>query len=88
MHVRTYDDVDALLFYCPDGVYLEFDSIALKNYFINNTEQNVINCNSSYERFIDDMQYFNEKSIFNNVNFCIDFSILDLIDKTNNTRID
>ena len=88
LHIKTYDEVDALFFYCPIGVYIIFDSISLKNYFLNNTNQTIINCNSSYERFLMEMENYDEKSIFVNVNFCSDFSILELIDKTNNTIID
>lgn len=89
IHLYTFDDVDDLLYYCINDKYVIFDSIILKNYFINSTTRVVINCNSSYDKFVDDMEkYFDETTIFNNVNFCNDVNILSIIDKTNNLRLD
>ena len=89
IHLYTFDDVDDLLYYCINDKYVIFDSIILKNYFINSTTRVVINCNSSYEKFVDEMEkYFDETTIFNNVNFCNDVNILSIIDKTNNLRLD
>ena len=89
IHLYTFDDVDDLLYYCVNDKYVIFDSIILKNYFINSTTRVVINCNSSYDKFVDEMEkYFDETTIFNNVNFCSDVNILSIIDKTNNLRLD
>lgn len=89
IHLYTFDDVDDLLYYCVNDKYVIFDSIILKNYFINSTTRVVINCNSSYDKFVDEMEkYFDETTIFNNVNFCNDVNILSIIDKTNNLRLD
>ena len=89
IHLYTFDDVDDLLYYCVNDKYVIFDSIILKNYFINSTSRVVINCNSSYDKFVEEMEkYFDETTIFNNVNFCNDVSILSIIDKTNNLRLD
>lgn len=89
IHLYTFDDVDDLLYYCVNNKYVIFDSIILKNYFINSTSRVVINCNSSYDKFVDEMEkYFDETTIFNNVNFCNDVNILSIIDKTNNLRLD
>ena len=89
IHLYTFDDVDDLLYYCVNDKYVIFDSIILKNYFINSTSRVVINCNSSYDKFVDEMEkYFDETTIFNNVNFCNDVNILSIIDKTNNLRLD
>ena len=89
IHLYTFDDVDDLLYYCINNKYVIFDSIILKNYFINSTTRVVINCNSSYDKFVDEMEkYFDETTVFNNVNFCNDVNILSIIDKTNNLRLD
>lgn len=89
IHLYTFDDVDDLLYYCINDKYVIFDSIILKNYFINSTTRVVINCNSSYDKFVDEMEkYFDETTIFNNVNSCNDVNILSIIDKTNNLRLD
>ena len=89
IHLYTFDDVDDLLYYCINDKYVIFDSIILKNYFINSTTRVVINCNSSYDKFVDEMEkYFDETTVFNNVNFCNDVNILSIIDKTNNLRLD
>ena len=89
IHLYTFDDVDDLLYYCINDKYVIFDSIILKNYFINSTSRVVINCNSSYDKFVDEMEkYFDETTIFNNVNFCNDVNILSIVDKTNNLRLD
>ena len=89
IHLYTFDDVDDLLYYCVNDKYVIFDSIILKNYFINSTTRVVINCNSSYDKFVDEMEkYFDETTIFNNVNSCNDVNILSIIDKTNNLRLD
>lgn len=89
IHIDDFNGVDDLLYYCIIDKYVIFNRIALKNYFIDNTERPVINCNSSYEKFVEEMENrFNLSAVFNNVNFCTDIRILDLIDKTNNLRIE
>lgn len=89
VRIIDFNGVDDLLYFFTKDKYVIFDSIVLKNYFISNTNRTIINCNSSYERFIEDMNtYFDDKTIFNNVNFCNDFRILDMIDKTNNLRLE
>lgn len=89
IHIKNFSDVDGLLYYFSNNSYVIFDSISLKNYFINNTERCVINCNSSYDKFIDEMEkYYTEETIFNNINFCNDIDILNIVDKTNNLRIE
>jgi hypothetical protein len=88
-HIHNFEDADDLLYYCFTDRYVIFDSIILKNYFINNTNRNVINCNSSYDKFTEEMEkYFDERTIFNNINFCNDVDILNIINKTNNLMID
>lgn len=89
VRIDNFDEVDNLLYSSNIDKYIIFGSIVLKNYFINNTDRVIINCNSSYDRFVEEMnRYFDEFAIFNNVNFCNDIRILDLIDKTNNLRIE
>lgn len=89
IHIKNFSDVDGLLYYFSNNSYVIFDSISLKNYFINNTERCVINCNSSYDKFIDEMEkYYSEETIFNNINFCNDIDILNIVDKTNNLRLE
>ena len=89
IHLYTFDVLDDLLYYCINDKYVIFDSIILKNYFINSTSRVVINGNSSYDKLVDEMEkYFDETTIFNNVNFCSDVNILSIIDKTNNLRLD
>jgi hypothetical protein len=89
IHIKNFSDVDGLLYYFSNNSYVVFDSISLKNYFINNTERCVINCNSSYDKFIDEMEkYYTEETIFNNINFCNDIDILNIVDKTNNLRLE
>ena len=51
IHIKNFSEVDGLLYYFSNNSYVVFDSISLKNYFINNTERCVINCNSSYDKF-------------------------------------
>lgn len=89
IHIKDFSDVDGLLYYFSNNSYVVFDNISLKNYFINNTERCVINCNSSYDKFIDEMEkYYTEETIFNNINFCNDVDILNIVDKTNNLRLE
>lgn len=89
IHIKNFSEVDDLLYYFSNNSYVVFDSISLKNYFINNTERCVINCNSSYDKFIDEMEkYYTEETIFNNINFCNDIDILNIVDKTNNLRLE
>lgn len=89
IHIKNFSEVDGLLYYFSNNSYVVFDSISLKNYFINNTERCVINCNSSYDKFIDEMEkYYSEETIFNNINFCNDVDILNIVDKTNNLRLE
>ena len=89
IHIKNFSEVDGLLYYFSNNSYVIFDSISLKNYFINNKERCVINCNSSYDKFIDEMEkYYTEETIFNNINFCNDVDILNIVDKTNNLRLE
>jgi hypothetical protein len=89
IHIKNFSEVDGLLYYFSNNSYVIFDSISLKNYFINNTERCVINCNSSYDKFIDEMEkYYSEETVFNNINFCNDVDILNIVDKTNNLRLE
>ena len=89
IHIKNFSEVDGLLYYFSNNSYVVFDSISLKNYFINNTERCVINCNSSYDKFLDEMEkYYTEETIFNNINFCNDVDILNIVDKTNNLRLE
>jgi hypothetical protein len=89
IHIKDFSDVDGLLYYFSNNSYVVFNSISLKNYFINNPERCVINCNSSYDKFIDEMEkYYTEETIFNNINFCNDVDILNIVDKTNNLRLE
>ena len=89
IHIKNFSEVDGLLYYFSNNSYVVFDSISLKNYFINNTERCVINCNSSYDKFIDEMEkYYTEETVFNNINFCNDVDILNIVDKTNNLRLE
>jgi hypothetical protein len=87
IRLKSFDDADGLLYCYIEGKCIEFDSIILKNYFINNTQRPIINCNSSYDKFLEEMENFSEISIFNNVNACNDFTILDIVNKTNNLKI-
>ena len=85
IHITSFSDADHLLYLYTNNKYVIFESITLKNYFISNTDRPIINCNSSYEKFIYEMNNcFCEHMVFNNVNFCNDFRILNMINKTNN----
>lgn len=89
IHIKDFNEVDYLLYHFSKNSYITFDSVVLKNYFINNTNRCIINCNSSYDKFIDEMEkYYSEETIFNNINFCNDIDILNIIDKTNNLRFE
>ena len=90
IHIADFEQVDLLL---SDELlrnkYIVFDKIIYKNYFLENTMNAVINCNTSYDRFIEDMEnVYSEYSAFNNIGCCTDVRILEIIEKTKNIRIE
>ena len=88
IYLHDFEDIDTMLLFDMKDHYLVFDNIMLKNYFTSHTNRNVINCNSSYKRFANDMESFSSDTIFNNINFCNDFDILNIVMNTNNLMID
>ena len=88
-HIVSFNDVDFFLLKpIHHRLLIEFDSSVVKNYFINQVKDRIINCNSSYNRFYDEMEkYFDSESIFNNIGLCNDIDILSLIRNTNNIMI-
>lgn len=91
IHISSYEDVDLLLFKInqnqPKRLFITFSNHSIKAYFTNKTTRQIINCNSSYNRFCEDMSSYDSQSIFNNVNLCSDLDILNIINKTNNILI-
>ena len=89
IHIISFDDVDFFLLKIPHHrLLIECDNNVVKNYFINNINDRVINCNSSYNRFYEEMNnYFSQDTIFNNLELCNDLDILTLIRNTNNIMI-
>lgn len=71
-----------------DNFYIIFKESYLKELFFNklpNNEYYIINANSSYNRFIQDVSPVLEckiKKIFNNINLCAEFNILNIINNT------
>lgn len=91
IHVNSFEQVDILLLRVSGEdlgrKYIVFESHALKNYFLENSPKTIINCNSSFERFCDDMALYGKDIIFNNLNYCNDFDILNILRNTNNILI-
>ena len=89
VHILSFDDVDFFLLKIPHHrLLIEFDNSVVKNYFVNNIRDRIINCNSSYNRFYGEMEsYFSQDTIFNNLELCNDRDILTLIRNTNNIMI-
>lgn len=86
--INDYEDVDSFLLTEQNDKYIIFDKIQVKNYLLNSLD-NVINCNSSYEKFVNEMnEYYTPKTVFANVKNCNDFAILNLINNTNNIKVD
>ena len=90
--ISTFDEIDLLLFDIASGQkknqYIIFKSSSLKSYFLNKVPEMVINCNSSYERFCEDLMSYDNKCIFNNLKNCNDINILQIILNTKNIMID
>lgn len=90
LYIAEFEQVDLIL--SDENLcdrYVVFANIALKNYFLENTSRTIINCNTSYDKFIDDMENaYSDYSAFNNIGCCTDVRILDIIDKTKNLRIE
>lgn len=86
--VKDFSIADGLLCCSLTDRCIIFANYAIKNHFIDNVERPIINCNSSYEKFVDDMEHcFCKEAIFNNINYCNDIHILEIVDKTNNLRL-
>lgn len=87
VHMNSFEQVDFLLFKIsdeePKRLFITFEDSILKNYFLENVPYIVINCNSSYERFCNDMMCSNQVMVFNNLNHCNDFDILNILKDTN-----
>lgn len=86
--INDYNEVDFLLFDIEYNNYLnlQFKNNNLKNYFLSklnelNINTNLINCNSSIERFYDDYQQEGLK-VFFNIDLCKDFDILKIVKNT------
>lgn len=86
--LKNYDEVDSFLLMDYKDKYVIFDNVQVKNYLLNSLD-NIINCNSSYDKFANEMNsYYNSKTVFANIKNCNDFTILSLINNTNNIKID
>lgn len=90
LYINDFEQVNCLLYdenSC--NKYIVFNKISYKNYFLENTTKPVINCNTSYDKFIEDMEnVYSYIAVFNNIGCCTDVRILDIIDKTKNLRIE
>lgn len=91
--INDYNEVDFLLFDIEYNNYLnlQFKNNNLKNYFLSklnelNINTNLINCNSSIERFYDDYQQEGLK-VFFNIDLCKDFDILKIVKNTPSINI-
>lgn len=71
-----------------ERICIEFGNEPLKSYFIHNWPYPVINCNASLSRFSEDINtIYNEKTIFNNLNFCNELDIFNIVYNLNNPTI-
>lgn len=87
--IDSFVKTESILFLNPTDKYLVFNNISLKNYFLENTDRTVINCNTSYSRFTEEVNnYFDDFTIFNNIKYCTDIKILEIINKTSNLKIE
>jgi len=90
--ICDFNQADSLLFETENlnlnRTYIVFESSSLKQYFLDHTTNTIINTNSSYDRFCEDMINYNKNIIFNNINYCNDIDILNIIIKTNNILLD
>lgn len=87
--IDSFVKTESILFLNPINKYLVFNNISLKNYFLENTDRSVINCNTSYSRFTEEVNnYFDDFTIFNNIKYCTDIKILEIINKTSNLKIE
>lgn len=91
--INDYDEVDFILFDIEYNTYLnlQFKNNNIKNYFLSqlnklNINTNLINCNSSIERFYNDYQKDGLK-IFFNMDLCKDFDILKIVKNTQGINI-
>ena len=89
VHITSFDEVDFFLLKVPHNrLLIEFDNNIIKSYFINQVKEYVINCNSSYNRFYEEMENcFSSDTIFNYSGVCNDMDILSIIKNTNNIMI-
>lgn len=90
LYIADFEQVDFLI--SDENLcnkYVVFDKISFKNYFLENTTKPIINCNTSYDKFIEDMEnVYSDFAAFNNIGCCTDVCILDIICKTKNLRIE
>lgn len=91
IQINSFEQVDVLLFNIQSNFigrkFIAFNNSALKKYFLENSPYKIVNCNSSYERFCNDLMYHGDEVIFNNINYCNDFDILNILKNTNNLLI-
>lgn len=88
IYVDDWDVAEIYMVQEVKDVFLEFDTIILKNYFLECAQRSIINCNSSYEKFVEDMEnYYDDLTIFNNIGNCTDQRIIDIIANTTNLLV-
>lgn len=67
--------------------YVTFATPALRNLFLSICNRPMININASEGRFVRDMEYFNEETIFTGLKNCDNLNILYIVRETNNIMI-
>ena len=84
-NINTFEDVDLFIFNINENIdiKLKLKNKNLKYYLFSKVQEycNIINCNSSIERFYEDLQ---NKGIiiFDNINLCRDEQIIKIVENT------
>lgn len=89
IEIRSFESASLAASQDLQDCVITFTSVAIKNYFLGLVNRNVINANSSFEKFNYDMDTFYDKfAIFNNLKYCTDRNILSIIANTKNLCIE